>query len=895
MNLQSYTLSQTYKEVSETVIGQLRIVYDTYLLTNANSSMNNGLNVDNKFDKEIEFNQAHQFIDPHNLQNTMEISSVLSQSQQQNNIFQKESARETYNSQQQKSQSQPQQNNLNISYQTNQNQFNQQLTGNMNLFLQTQELQAENDYLKKQIQVLKSSIDDRIQEQKQMMEDTQTKDQELRELIDMVRNYEDQIRELQAKLEEQIYLHEQREEIKMIKQQSEIQAHQEIQQVKLLFQEFILVKDEIEKQMEDLVKRILDKDDTEARDQQLFKSQTAMNKFKEGFSNRKIQDIMRCEIAEVKEMLEVLRDLSSLIMQMISEKRQLKVQLQAELELRNQIEKALDNQELECLSPDLLIMKIKTLEHVLNGIQSIFNQSDNNNQSLNGASQGQNQNQSSQYLIYQQLRLFSTEQLDEKARLMDKIRLIEQLSTQQNEDIQGLITRVEECERENTELRIRGDQKIEDEKKKLLQEVEELKKNEQQLEEALSSRFEEEIIRIQIEQQRDLESQFVAKIVEILKISHQEQGNNISDYEEAVKYFELKVKTMIDKIEILTENKDLLMKERMIFEERMQEFSYESQVANKKIEQLNQQLLQVNNQYQSELQQMREEKEQVNQNANMLLAKFRQTASELHEVREEKEKLRKDVGKLQELIDQYDRRLSNHKNSSLQNSAISSINQPSISYQSRPPLSLGKQDYSGSPYNAEGTKSLPSSTQNRKPIQIYNSSLIGSLGQNGQNSHPSRERNESLSHQIGNALSNNVNVTNQQLRSSLDEKQLSNLIKDYKSENLKFSQKVQELQKKIQSTAQLSPFKQNQLNSASSAQTIRPNSSKPIQRNGNFNQNQNQNPKLNLNKQYFQTLQTDETYSAIKNQDNNQQNSGRPSSSNPNYRTLTCSVKKNQK
>lgn len=34
------------------------------------------------------------------------------------------------------------------------------------------------------------------------MEETQTKDMELRELIDMVRQYEDQIRELQAKLEE---------------------------------------------------------------------------------------------------------------------------------------------------------------------------------------------------------------------------------------------------------------------------------------------------------------------------------------------------------------------------------------------------------------------------------------------------------------------------------------------------------------------------------------------------------------------------------------------------------------------------------------------------------------------------------------------------------------------
>lgn len=40
------------------------------------------------------------------------------------------------------------------------------------------------------------------------MEETQGKEQEMNELIEMVRNYEDQIRELQQKLEEQIDIHQ---------------------------------------------------------------------------------------------------------------------------------------------------------------------------------------------------------------------------------------------------------------------------------------------------------------------------------------------------------------------------------------------------------------------------------------------------------------------------------------------------------------------------------------------------------------------------------------------------------------------------------------------------------------------------------------------------------------
>jgi len=62
-----------------------------------------------------------------------------------------------------------------------------------------------------------------------------------------------------------------------------------------------------------------------------------------------------------------------------------------------------------------------------------------------------------------------------------------------------LITRVEECERENTELRINGEKLLEEEKKRLNDEVDELKKRELRLEEAISAKFEEEILAMQME------------------------------------------------------------------------------------------------------------------------------------------------------------------------------------------------------------------------------------------------------------------------------------------------------------------------------------------------------------------------------------------------------------
>lgn len=84
--------------------------------------------------------------------------------------------------------------------------------------------------------------------------------------------------------------------------------------------------------MESIIKKILDKDQNiEISDipsngkiyQILSLIILAFNKFKEGFSNRKIQDIMRCELQELRELLEVIKELSALINQTLSEKKQL--------------------------------------------------------------------------------------------------------------------------------------------------------------------------------------------------------------------------------------------------------------------------------------------------------------------------------------------------------------------------------------------------------------------------------------------------------------------------------------------------------------------------------------------------------------------------------------------
>ena len=148
---------------------------------------------------------------------------------------------------------------------------------------------------------------------------------------------------------------------------------------------------------------------------------------------------MRQELSEIKELSEVVRDLASLVAQMVSEKRQLQASLRAELELREQIESALERQEEENLSPDLLIMKIKTLEHGLRQLTACMNEAEPNTKS---------------YSVFQSVKVFNAEVLDDKIRLVERVRVLEAELKQAQEDVESLAARVAESEAENVELKL---------------------------------------------------------------------------------------------------------------------------------------------------------------------------------------------------------------------------------------------------------------------------------------------------------------------------------------------------------------------------------------------------------------------------------------------------------
>ena len=91
------------------------------------------------------------------------------------------------------------------------------------------------------------------------------------------------------------------------------------------------------------------------------------------------------------------------------------------------------------------------------------------------------------------------------------------------EDVQQLISRVDECERENTELRLDGEQKLDEEKMKLLQEVEEIRKREDLMEREIQDKIEGEILRMHHEQEMHLTEKFIRVLVEGLRIGQTER------------------------------------------------------------------------------------------------------------------------------------------------------------------------------------------------------------------------------------------------------------------------------------------------------------------------------------------------------------------------------------
>jgi hypothetical protein len=90
----------------------------------------------------------------------------------------------------------------------------------------------------------------------------------------------------------------------------------EMQQVKLLLQDMIITKDEIEKQTEELVRNLLEKDpegmstimSISSSKESLQIGNGVVGKFKEGFLGKKIPEIMRNEIIEMKELSQVMRE-----------------------------------------------------------------------------------------------------------------------------------------------------------------------------------------------------------------------------------------------------------------------------------------------------------------------------------------------------------------------------------------------------------------------------------------------------------------------------------------------------------------------------------------------------------------------------------------------------------
>lgn len=108
------------------------------------------------------------------------------------------------------------------------------------------------------------------------------------------------------------------------------------------------------------------------------------------------------------------------------------------------------------------------------------------------------------------------------------------------------------------------------------------------LEKEIQLKLEEEILRMQQEQEREIKSQITLKLKELLRIlesnsdkEHQSLEENENKLEDTLKLLETKARRLIEKVDVLQENKELLMKERMIFEERITEFSYENQLATK--------------------------------------------------------------------------------------------------------------------------------------------------------------------------------------------------------------------------------------------------------------------------------------------------------------------------
>ncbi len=84
-------------------------------------------------------------------------------------------------------------------------------------------------------------------------------------------------------------------------------------------------------------------------------------------------------------------------------------------------------------------------------------------------------------------------------RFTERIKALENETKSYKEDLNTLLMRIDETEKENYEIRSMNDMNLAEEKQKLLKEVEDIKKREENLERELSHKLEKEFYRIQHE------------------------------------------------------------------------------------------------------------------------------------------------------------------------------------------------------------------------------------------------------------------------------------------------------------------------------------------------------------------------------------------------------------
>lgn len=154
------------------------------------------------------------------------------------------------------------------------------------------------------------------------------------------------------------------------------------------------------------------------------------------------------------------------------------------------------------------------------------------------------------------------------------MRFLEKEKASLQDDLESMISRLAEVERENTDFRINSDKLLIEEKRRLLMEVEEIRRREESLEAELSEKLETEIARMNSEQEQGFYSKIIRDLSRMFKVCDNELGEARYNYDLALEFFENRVKYMNEKMEVLTENKELLMRERRMFEERINDINF---------------------------------------------------------------------------------------------------------------------------------------------------------------------------------------------------------------------------------------------------------------------------------------------------------------------------------